>query len=209
MSKDADPKTIYLQDYESPSYQILETRLAFDLQEGTTEVRNDLTLVRDPRAPGDTPLVLDGQGQELVSVALDGETLSGNEYQLDATSLTIFSLPATCRVSLVTRIKPEENTELEGLYKSRSMYCTQCEAEGFRNITDHLDRPDVLARYTTSITADAQRYPVLLSNGNPISDNTENGRRTVTWEDPFPKPSYLFALVAGDLEVITDTFTTM
>lgn len=209
MSKDADPRAIYLTDYQSPKYRTLETRLSFDIHDGSTEVRNDLTLVRDPQAPADASLVLDGQDLELVSVTLDGETLSGNEYQVDDSSLTIFSLPGACEVSVVTRIKPEENTALEGLYKSRTMYCTQCEAEGFRKITYHQDRPDVLAKFTTSITADADMYPVLLSNGNPVADNTQDGRRTVTWEDPFPKPSYLFALVAGDLEVITDTFTTM
>ncbi len=209
MNKDPDPKAVLLKDYQSPRYKILETRLSFDIYDGTTEVRNQLTLERDPQAPSDAPLVLDGQDLELVSISLDGETLSGNEYQVDDTSLTIFSLPEACEVSLTTRIKPEENTALEGLYKSRTMYCTQCEAEGFRKITYHQDRPDVLAKFTTSITADADRYPVLLSNGNPISDNTEDGRRTVTWEDPFPKPSYLFALVAGDLDVVTDTFTTM
>ncbi len=174
MSKDADPKAIYLKDYQSPRYKILETRLSFDIHAGTTEVRNDLTVEREPQAPLDAPLVLDGQDLELVSITLDGETLSGNEYQVDDNSLTIFSLPAACEVSLVTRIKPEENTALEGLYKSRTMYCTQCEAEGFRKITYHQDRPDVLARFTTSITADADMYPVLLSNGNPISDNTED-----------------------------------
>ena len=209
MSKDADPKAIFLKDYQPPIYQTLETKLTFDIRDGTTVVRNELTLVRDSQAPMDAPLVLDGEDLELVSVHLDGEALSGNEYQVDDTSLTIFSLPAACEVSLVTRIKPEENTSLEGLYKSRTMYCTQCEAQGFRKITYHQDRPDVLARFTTSITADSDRYPVLLSNGNLVADNTEDGRRTVTWEDPFPKPSYLFALVAGDLAVTSDTFITM
>ncbi len=121
MSKDADPRSIYLKDYQSPKYRTIETRLSFDIHDGTTEVRNGLTLVRDPHAPGDAPLVLDGQDLELVSITLDGETLSGNEYQVDDNSLTIFSLPAACKVSVVTRIKPEENTALEGLYKSRTM----------------------------------------------------------------------------------------
>ncbi|MCZ6642293.1 MAG: aminopeptidase N [Gammaproteobacteria bacterium] len=209
MRKDADPKAIFLENYQPPTYQTLEIRLSFDIHDGSTVVRSVLTLARDSLAPVDAPLVLDGEDLELVSVHLDGEALSGNEYQVDDASLTIFSLPQACEVSLVTRIKPEENTALEGLYKSRTMYCTQCEAQGFRKITYHQDRPDVLTRYTTSITADADRYPILLSNGNLVADNTEDGRRTVTWEDPFPKPSYLFALVAGDLGVITDTFTTM
>ena len=152
---------------------------------------------------------LDGQDLELISVAVDGELLSSNRYQLDDESLTLFDLPDDCEVQIVNRIVPEDNTALEGLYKSGGMYCTQCEAEGFRKITYYQDRPDVLASFTTHIIADAD-YPVLLSNGNPIaSEELPGGRRKVSWHDPFVKPSYLFALVAGDLALKSDTFTTM
>ena len=118
-------------------------------------------------------------------------------------------LPNAFELEIVTRIKPEENTALEGLYKSSGMYCTQCEAQGFRKITYYQDRPDVLSKFTTSISASAEGHPVMLANGNLIADRTAGGRRTVTWEDPFPKPSYLFALVAGDLACMADHFTTM
>ena len=164
------------------------------------------------RFDGDGPdgdLRLDGEELVLEGVAVDGRELSGNEYRVDDESLTIFEAPARCTVTVRTRIEPERNTILEGLYKSGGMYCTQCEAQGFRRMVYYPDRPDVLSRFTTSITADATAYPVLLSNGNLVADETRAGRRTVTWEDPFPKPSYLFALVAGDLAVIEDTFETM
>ncbi|MDH3641399.1 MAG: aminopeptidase N, partial [Gammaproteobacteria bacterium] len=124
-------------------------------------------------------------------------------------SLTLLNLPASCEVTIVTRIEPEQNTALEGLYKSGNMYCTQCEAEGFRKITYYQDRPDVLSRFTTTLEADAGEYPVLLANGNLIADEqVAGGRRRVTWQDPFPKPSYLFALVAGDLALLADEFIT-
>ncbi len=157
-------------------------------------------------------LRLDGQELELVSVAVDGRLLTSNEYQTDDDSLTLFDLPESCELTIVTRIHPEQNVALEGLYKSggRSggMYCTQCEAEGFRKITYYLDRPDVLSKFTTTIIADPA-YPVLLSNGNLIDEHARaDGRRSVTWQDPFPKPSYLFALVAGDLALLRDEFVT-
>ncbi len=140
---------------------------------------------------------------------MDGRALGGNEYLVDSESLTLLGLPRRCELTIVTRIEPERNTALEGLYKSRSMYCTQCEAEGFRRITYYQDRPDVLSRFTTTLEADASRYPVLLANGNLVADvDAGQGRRRVTWEDPYPKPSYLFALVAGDLAVMEDEFVT-
>jgi aminopeptidase N len=207
MSSDA-PQPVLLKDYEPPSYRTLDTRLSFDIRDGYTRVESQLSVERRPGST-DRALRLDGQNLELISVALDGRLLGGNEFVVDAESLTLFDLPERCEIAIVTRIEPEKNTALEGLYKSGSMYCTQCEAEGFRRITYYQDRPDVLSRFTTTLEADASLYPVLLANGNPISDiPAGEGRRRVTWEDPFPKPSYLFALVAGDLSVLEDEFVT-
>ena len=198
------PSTVYLRDYQAYPFAIDETRLAFDIQDGETTVGCELAVRRD----GDGPLVLRGEGLDLRGVWVDGRALAGNEYAQDDKTLTLFDIPDNCQVRTEVCIAPEKNTALEGLYKSRSMYCTQCEAEGFRKITYHPDRPDVLSRYTTIITADAEHHPVLLSNGNLVAESTANGRRTVTWEDPFPKPSYLFALVAGDLAMREDEFVT-
>ncbi|MDA1075315.1 MAG: aminopeptidase N [Proteobacteria bacterium] len=206
--RDANPPVIRLVDYERPEFHTVETRLAFDLAAGSTEVTSTLKVERYLPG-GDGPLVLDGEMLDLISVSVDGELLAGNEYSVDDEQLVIPNLKDAVEIRIVTRIHPEENLALEGLYKSSGMYCTQCEAQGFRRITYYQDRPDILSRFTTSITADSQLYPNLLSNGNLIEDKTNNGRRTVVWEDPFPKPSYLFALVAGDLACLKSTFTTM
>ena len=156
------------------------------------------------------PLVLDGQQVQLLSVALDDQPLAEGDYRVDAHSLTLHPSSAQFELTISTRIEPQNNTALEGLYKSGGMFCTQCEAEGFRKITYYLDRPDVMSRFTTTLIADKGDYPVLLSNGNLIaSGEHEAGRHWATWEDPFPKPAYLFALVAGDLVLIQDSFTTM
>jgi aminopeptidase N len=209
MSRDANPRAIQLADYRAPDYRIEETDLRFEITDGSTQVSSRLRVRRATEAPKGASLVLDGHDLTLVSVAVDGVPLGSNQYQLDDRSLTLFDLPETAEIQVVTRICPEQNTALEGLYKSGGMYCTQCEAEGFRRITYYQDRPDVLARFTTTIVTDAARYPVLLSNGNPVSDRTlDDGRREITWQDPFPKPSYLFALVAGDLALLEDTFVT-
>ena len=206
--KEAAHQAIQRRDYAPPAYRTERTALAFDLEDGQTTVRSRLQIRRAPDAEAAAPLVLNGQDLELLEVRLDGRRLSGNEYQVDAESLRIFGLPEAFELEVATRIRPEENTALEGLYKSRDLYCTQCEAEGFRRITYYQDRPDVLSRFTTSITADAQRFPVLLANGNLVADERQGAKRTVTWEDPFPKPSYLFALVAGDLACMKGRFTT-
>ncbi|MDE0006962.1 MAG: M1 family aminopeptidase, partial [Gammaproteobacteria bacterium] len=182
-----------------------ETRLRFDIQPGQTTVTSELAIER--RSEGD--LVLNGADLELLSLGIDGRQLGGNEYRIDGETLTLFDVPERCTLSVITRIHPETNTALEGLYRSRSMYCTQCEAEGFRKITWFPDRPDVLSRYTTTIEADAATCPVLLAGGNLLEEREHDGRRTVTWQDPFPKPSYLFALVAGDLALLEDEFVTM
>ena len=199
-------QAVSLADYQPYPFRLRQTTLAFDIHDGETVVDCELAVERD--GPDDAPLVLHGAELELLRVAVEGRQLSGNEYAVADGTLTIFDVPAAGRVQIRTRIKPEGNDALEGLYKSGPMYCTQCEPEGFRNITYYPDRPDVLAPFVTRITADAERYPVLLANGNPVGDETKTGRRTVTWEDPFPKPSYLFALVAGDLAVLEDEFAT-
>ena len=208
MLKEAAPQAIHRRDYAPPAYETKETALAFDLEDSQTTVRSRLRIRRAAGAEAGAPLVLDGQDLELLAVRLDGRRLSGNEYQVDDESLRIFGLPDAFELEVATRIKPEANTALEGLYKSRGLYCTQCEAQGFRRITYCQDRPDVLSKFTTSITADAQRFPVLLANGNLVADESRGAKRTVTWEDPFPKPSYLFALVAGDLSCMKGHFTT-
>jgi aminopeptidase N len=155
------------------------------------------------------PLVLQGELLELVSVAIDGVALPPEAYRVDQESLTIAEVPARFALSTVVRTEPQNNTQLEGLYRSGRTFCTQCEAEGFRRITYFLDRPDVMARYTTTIEADAREYPVLLSNGNRIDEGElPGGRHFVRWRDPFPKPCYLFALVAADLRCHAGTFTT-
>ena len=200
------PETIRRADYRPYPFDIAETALEFDIRDGETVVDCELDVARRDGAQGD--LVLNGVDVELLRLAVDGRELGGNEYATQGETLTIFDVPDRCRIQLATRIVPEANTALEGLYKSRTMYCTQCEAEGFRKITYYPDRPDVLTRFTTTITADAERYPVLLSNGNFVADDRADGRRTVIWRDPFPKPSYLFALVAGDLAVLEDEFVT-
>lgn len=203
------PQVIYLKDYQAPEYLIDETHLTFELFEDHTLVHAQLVMRRNPaRGAGLPPLVLDGQQLELLRVSLDDQELGADAYRLDADSLTV--QPKAERFTLDTSVKihPESNTALEGLYKSGKMFCTQCEAEGFRKITYYLDRPDVMSTFTTTVIAEQHRYPVLLSNGNPTgSGPAEDGRHWATWEDPFMKPAYLFALVAGDLWCVEDSFT--
>lgn len=211
--KDAQPKVIHLKDYVVPDFLIEKTDLVFDLNEDKTTVTSTLQLKRNADSTSAGPLVLVGQELELVSVHINGELVEQDAYTLSDESLTI-DIPDECELSCVTNIKPQENTSLEGLYKSSGMYCTQCEAEGFRKITYYLDRPDVMSIFTTKIIANKQKYPVLLSNGNLIekgelSSDTNDGKHWVKWEDPFKKPAYLFALVAGDLEFIEDEFVTL
>ncbi|MDN7142912.1 aminopeptidase N [Pseudomonas sp. JQ170] len=203
------PQVIYLKDYQAPEYLIDETHLTFELFEDHSLVHAQLVMRRNPaRGAGLPPLVLDGQHLELLSVALDDQALSAGDYQLDDSHLTVQPKAATFTLDTSVKIHPESNTALEGLYKSGSMFCTQCEAEGFRKITYYLDRPDVMSTFTTTVIAEQHRYPVLLSNGNPVgSGPQEDGRHWATWEDPFMKPAYLFALVAGDLWCVEDKFT--
>ncbi len=204
------PQPIRLADYEPPAFLIDTVDLVFDLGEETTVVKARLALRRNPASPErDAPLKLDGKDLELVSLALGGETLGRNRYQLDNESLVLNDVPDEFTLDIETRIEPQNNTVLSGLYKSGGNFCTQCEPEGFRRITYFIDRPDVMARFATTILADKARYPVLLSNGNPTDKGeSTGGRHWAKWVDPFPKPSYLFALVAGDLVPFRDSFTT-
>ncbi|GAA6152709.1 aminopeptidase N [Pseudoteredinibacter isoporae] len=214
-------KTIYLNDYRAPAYWIERTDLYVDLRDGQTKVSSRLSMHVNPDADRDERQQLQLHGRELAleSVELDGQPLNEDDYELDDEYLTLpvgrllgdLENDELCfDLTIVTLIEPEKNTSLEGLYRSSGMYCTQCEAEGFRKITYYLDRPDVMSEFFTSIEADADRYPVMLSNGNKIEDKQlDNGRRLVRWHDPFKKPAYLFALVAGDLECVEDRFLTM
>jgi aminopeptidase N len=204
------PQAVYRRDYRSPEYAIDTVDLHFELNEELTLVTAKLAVHREPVRVGDVPpLVLNGEDLTLRSVSIDGRALARTEYQEEAETLTITAPPERFLLETVVEIRPEANTSLSGLYKTSGNYCTQCEAHGFRRITYFLDRPDVMARYTTHIEADKERYPVLLSNGNRTHEETlANGRHRVTWEDPFPKPSYLFALVAGDLRCHAGRFTT-
>ncbi|MFQ5503468.1 MAG: aminopeptidase N [Planctomycetota bacterium] len=203
---DETPQPVYRKDYEEPACWIDSIDLCFDLGEHATEVRSRMHLRRNGEKP---ELVLDGRDLELLELRLDGKELGPDAYRLDESSLTLLSVPEEFELETRVSIKPHLNTALTGLYKSSGNFCTQCEAEGFRRITFFLDRPDVMARYTTTIVADRERYPVLLSNGNRTeTEELGDGRHRVKWVDPFPKPSYLFALVAGNLRSLDGEFVT-
>jgi aminopeptidase N len=200
------PQPVRLADYRPPEFLIDEATLEFRLEPRATVVEARLAVRRN----GDhrRPLRLDGENLEIVSVALDGRPLSAVEYSLDATGLTIAGAPDVFALQTVVRIDPQANEALEGLYMSGGRFCTQCEAEAFHKITFFPDRPDVLAKFTVRIEAD-RRFARLLSNGNLIdSGNLAGGRHFAVWNDPFPKPCYLFALVAGELDLLEDSFVT-
>ncbi|EGR0934558.1 aminopeptidase N [Vibrio parahaemolyticus] len=199
------PQAKYRKDYQAPSHTITDIDLTFDLYDNDTIVTALSKVVQKGES---TTLELDGEGLELRSVKVDGEDWAHHEVK--EASLVLSDLPDEFELEIITKIDPEANTALEGLYKSGGAFCTQCEAEGFRRITYYLDRPDVLAKYTTKVIADKATYPYLLSNGNRIAQGeAENGRHWVQWQDPHPKPAYLFALVAGDFDVLRDKYTTM
>ncbi|MCR9189512.1 MAG: aminopeptidase N [Alteromonadaceae bacterium] len=206
----SQPQTIYLSDYKVPAYLVDTVDLRFELFEDGARVHSTLELRRNPKSDETAaPLELDGDSLTLESVALNGAELAAGDYEDRGDQLVVRSVPEQFTLTVVTWIEPQNNTRLEGLYKSSGMFCTQCEAEGFRCITFFPDRPDVMARFRTRIEANKDAYPVLLSNGNDVEKGElENGRHFVTWEDPFPKPCYLFALVAGDLVEKRDTFST-
>ncbi|MBZ9610742.1 aminopeptidase N [Rheinheimera maricola] len=196
----------FRQDYQPPAFSISCVKLCFELEPNTTTVTSVMQMTRQH---ADVPLILDGQHLTLLSIALNGDPLLADAYQVDAHCLTVFSLPDQFELTIVTQLSPQSNTALEGLYLAGDTYCTQCEAEGFRRISYFLDRPDVLAEYYVTIIAPAQRYPFLLSNGNKLSEHVDSaGNRVVQWHDPFPKPSYLFALVAGDFAKLSDQYIT-
>lgn len=210
--KDALPQTIYLKDYKVSPFVIEKTDLVFDLANDHTRVIATLSILRNPLSDEQgADLVLHGsEGLDLQSVAVDGQPLQEGAYSRGSESLTISGLAQRAVVTTDVLIKPQDNTTMMGLYRSRTLYCTQCEAEGFRDITYYLDRPDVMSEFTTKVIADKTQYPVLLSNGNPIErGEVDGGRHFVTWHDPFKKPAYLFALVAGTLSCVEDSFTTM
>jgi aminopeptidase N len=203
-------RSIRLADYRQPDYLIDSVHLTFELDDRDTLVSSRLVirpnyLIRR----GVRPLKLDGRDLPLEGILINGRKPAADEYRLNGTALTILKPPADLVLELKTRLNPQANTRLEGLYRSGSMLCTQCEAEGFRCLTWFIDRPDVLARYEVTIIGAADRYPVMLANGNLVEQGEmADGRRFVRWQDPYPKPSYLFALVAGNLVEVSDSFVT-
>ncbi|MDH3387068.1 MAG: aminopeptidase N [Gammaproteobacteria bacterium] len=200
-------KRKYLKDYRPPDFGISETRLEFHLDAGATLVKSRLQL-RRMTTDSNAPLVLDGIELSLVEISLDGRILQPEEYEAGAETLTVHAVPDRFELACEVEIDAAANTRLEGLYLSHGNFCTQCEAEGFRYITYYLDRPDVMSVFSTEIHADREKYPVLLSNGNAVDRGQGDGRHWVSWQDPYPKPAYLFALVAGDLACIEDEFVT-
>lgn len=202
------PKTIRLADYETPSFSVYSVDLTFDLVPERTVVTSVMQLRREDGS-GNRDLVLDGEDLDLLDVSINGTELPPAAYECTDEGLTVFDAPDTLTLKTRVAINPKSNTRLEGLYVSKTMFCTQCEAEGFRRITYFPDRPDVMARYRVTLRADKSTCPVLLSNGNNISNrDLGDGRHEAVWEDPFPKPSYLFALVAGDLAMVEEHFKT-
>ncbi|KEO57172.1 aminopeptidase N [Thalassospira permensis NBRC 106175] len=206
------PQVIRREDYTAPAFLVEKVELVFELDRDVTNVKSRLFVHANPvRGTGGGDMVhLDGEDMKLVSIAVDDRRLGVDEYSVDPSGLSFSAPGETFVVDIETQISPAANTRLEGLYVSQSAFCTQCEAEGFRRITYFPDRPDVMATYKVTIHADKASCPVLLSNGNLIdSGDLDGNRHFAVWEDPFPKPSYLFALVAGDLACVEDSFKTM
>ena len=206
MPNDPAPQLVLLADYRPPAFRVDTVDLSFDLHETATVVRSRLSVRRDGT---DTDMHLDGEALTLLSIARDGVALTADQYRVESHGLTVLGMPAACVLEIAVQIDPKGNSELSGLYLSNGSYFTQCEAEGFRRITYFPDRPDVMARFTSTITADKAAVPVMLSNGNPGAvEDLGDDRHRVMWTDPHPKPCYLFALVAGDLVAVKDNFTT-
>ncbi|MEM7635477.1 MAG: aminopeptidase N [Pseudomonadota bacterium] len=206
------PPTIRLKDYKPSDYLIDHVSLDVALQPDATSVVSVLKMRPNPASKTmNAPVRLDGEALELKSVAINGETIGDNRYTLSDSQLVIDDVPeGKFELTIETQCNPDANTALSGLYRSNGVYCTQCEAEGFRRITYFLDRPDVLATYQVRVEADRESVPVLLANGNPVeTGELADGRHFAVWQDPWPKPAYLFAMVAGDLACVTDHFTTM
>jgi len=205
--RDGTPTTIYRKEYTAPAFSITDADLTFAIYDGFTLVSSILHLQR--QREDEAPWVLDGEDLEIEQIEIDGTPLQQHEYSYDGRQLTLPQIGESCQLLTRVRIFPETNTALEGLYRSRTIYCTQCEAEGFRKITFFLDRPDVLAIFKVTVEADKASCPILLSNGNAVSqEDLTEGRHRSVWHDPWPKPCYLFALVAGDLESVSESFTT-
>ena len=203
--REAASKAVYLKDYTPPPYLVERVVLDIDIRADDAIAKATLSVRRNPASTAkDAALVLDGEDLELLSVLVDGKAIP---HQVTADALSIPNVPERFTLETVSRLVPQKNTALEGLYAAKSGFVTQCEAQGFRRITWFVDRPDNLALYTTTVHADKKKYPVLLSNGNRVASGDEaNGRHWARFEDPFPKPSYLFALVAADLEFIQESF---
>jgi len=199
-------RPIRLADYRAPDFTVTDTRLEFDLHPTRTQVRATLDLKRTGAA--NAPLVLLGERLKLIELRLDGEVLHPPAFVASAETLSIEEVPDAFTLDILVEINPQDNKTLEGLYMSSGRYCTQCEAEGFRKIVYFPDRPDVLSKYTVKVRAPRDGFPHLLSNGNLIEAGTDGEHHYAVWQDPFPKPSYLFALVAGELDVLEDSFTT-
>ncbi|MBT3177855.1 MAG: aminopeptidase N [Desulfobacula sp.] len=204
------PEKIYLKDYTPPAFFVDQADLTFEIKEDLTQVNSRLKIRKNQSITDkSTPLVLDMDEFEIISVIAGGMVLLPHEYTAHDGLFKIANTPDAFELEITNILRPHENTSLEGLYQSGTILCTQCEAQGFRKITPFPDRPDVMARYSCTIIADKTKYPVLLSNGNLVDyKELDNNRHFVRWEDPFKKPSYLFALVAGDIDHIEDTFTT-
>ena len=205
------PQTTLLFDYTPPPFLIDTVDVDIDFRSGEAIVTTQLVLRRNPAAQTpNAPLVLDGEELELLGVKLDGKELTADRYRLSPEQLTLPEVPDAFRLETQSRIHPDGNTRLSGLYRSANGYFTQCEAQGFRRITWFLDRPDVMARYTVTLHADKAALPQLLANGNPIASGDDaGGRHWAKWQDPFPKPCYLFAVVAAKLDVLSDSYRTL
>uniref|UniRef100_UPI0025DD5AC9 M1 family aminopeptidase n=1 Tax=Arenimonas sp. TaxID=1872635 RepID=UPI0025DD5AC9 len=199
---------VHLADYRAPAWRVLHANLAFDLDPAATVVESVLSLEPDPGQPGE-PIVLDGEGLELLAIELDGRALGEGEYAYDGHRLQLEGPGRACALRTRVRIHPDANTRLEGLYQSGRLLLTQCEAQGFRRISFMADRPDVMPRWRISLRADRAAYPVLLANGNPVSSRALDGHRhEAVWENPHPTPAYLFAIAAGELGRVTNTVRT-
>jgi len=200
-------QTIYLKDYKAPEFSIKNCDLVFELFEEYTQVTNMMHIIKEDESAND--LVLNSLNLELIDLYLNDLKIQDTRYIIEEETLTILNVPADFKLIVINKIYPQLNSELDGLYKSGNIFCTQNEPEGFRRITPYLDRPDVMAIFKTTLVANQEKYPVLLSNGNLESSfKLDDGRHGYSWVDPFPKPSYLFALVAGDLGFVKDKFVT-
>jgi aminopeptidase N len=208
-SQNVQPTTVYLRDYQPPVYLIPSIHLDFDLFEDRAIVTAKSRVEKSPKIMAGGALQLDGVNMKLLSLKINGEELKSTDYALTNEMLQIWKAPEKFDLEIKTEIKPQDNKAFSGLYKTKKIFCTQMEAQGFRHVTYFMDRPDVLSKYTTTIRADKKKYPYLLSNGDATRrEDLPQGRHLVEWKDPFPKPSYLFALVAGDLALVKDTYKT-